>query len=201
MSAYSVTAPTPVCAATGEPIEPGAPCVSLLYEVDEDALVRRDVAADAWDTGAARRRPSRARRDRVAPPRLVAQWRTTMREKDAPKKMLIGDDEVIDLFEQLGDADGDDQLAFRYLLCLILIRKKQLVWEGARPATADAGGGRARPPTRRQGGPDDRGARPRAQRRVDRGRHRPARRRDEPRRVTRPRRGATLSNRTDRGCP
>jgi hypothetical protein len=87
------------------------------------------------------RRPAPPAGDDAAespPAKLVAQWRTTMREKDAPKKMLIGDDEVIDLFEQLGDADGDDQLAFRYLLCLILIRKKQLVWEGARP----------RPPTR-----------------------------------------------------
>jgi hypothetical protein len=58
-ASYSVTSPTPVCAATGEPIEPGAPCVSLLYELDDDALVRRDVAAPAWD-----RSPPRAARRR-----------------------------------------------------------------------------------------------------------------------------------------
>ena len=133
---YSVTAPTPVCAATGEPIEPGAPCVSLLYEVGEDALIRQDVASDAWDAGSRPAPPEPNESERDATPRLVAQWRTTMREKDAPKKMLIGDGEVIDLFEQLGESDNADQLAFRYLLCLILIRKKQLVWEGARPATA-----------------------------------------------------------------
>ena len=137
-ASYSVTAPNPVCAATGEPIEPGAPCFSLLYEVGEDALLRQDVAADAWDRGQRPAPPPPA--EDGSPPRLVAQWRTTMREKDAPRKVLIGDDEVLDLFDQLEDADGDHQLAFRYLLCLILIRKKQLVWEGARPATADEAG-------------------------------------------------------------
>lgn len=139
-SSYSVTSPTPKCAVTGEPIAPGAPCVSLLYESpDGETMHRLDVAREVFERG-----------DRPVPPQsggspeeagpaasLVAYWRTTMRESDAPKRALIGDDEVLDLFDQLEDADGDDQLAFRYLLCLILIRKKLLVWEGARPATKD----------------------------------------------------------------
>lgn len=130
-SSYSVTSPKPTCAVTGEPIEPGAPCVSLLYETDDaDALERLDVALPVWTRG--------ERPDRKSKP--IAHWRTTMRESDAPKRALIGDDEVLDLFEQLEDADGNEQLAFRYLLCLILIRKKLLVWEGARPATADEAG-------------------------------------------------------------
>ena len=130
-SSYSVTSPKPTCAVTGDPIEPGGPCVSLLYEsADGETLERLDVAMPVWERGD---RPAR-------PGKPIAHWRTTMRESDAPKRALIGDDEVLDLFEQLEDADGNDQLAFRYLLCLILIRKKLLVWEGARPATADEAG-------------------------------------------------------------
>jgi len=130
-SSYSVTSPIPKCAITGEPIESGDPCISMLYETqDGELLVRLDVSHIAWDRG-----------DRPKPPGpLVAYWRTTMREKDAPRKALIGDDEVIDLFDQLADAEDDGQLAFRYLLCLILIRKKLLVWEGAQPATSDQRG-------------------------------------------------------------
>lgn len=130
-SSYSVNSPTPTCAVTGEPIAPGDPCVSMLFETEDGETLRRlDVSIPAWDKGD---RPT-------SEGPLVAYWRTTMREKDAPQKALIGDDEVIDLFDQLEDADGDDQLAFRYLLCLILIRKKMLVWESAKPATKDARG-------------------------------------------------------------
>lgn len=53
--------------------------------------------------------------------------------KDRPRQQLIGDDDVLDLFEQLAEAEEPDRLAFRYLLCLILIRKRLLVWEGATP--------------------------------------------------------------------
>jgi hypothetical protein len=132
-ASYSVTSPSPTCAVTGAAIEPGAPCMSLLYEIDGDILVRQDVCMRAWERG---ERPAAPSRD-DGPVPLVAYWRTTMRDRDEPKKMLIGDGEVLDLFEQLEDAEGDHQLAFRYLLCLILIRKKQLIWEGARPATRD----------------------------------------------------------------
>ena len=130
-SSYTVASPKPTCAVTGDPIENGAPCVSLLFESEGgDSLERLDVSVLAWDRGD---RPESAR-----PP--VAHWRTTMREREAPKRALVGDDEVLDLFDQLVDAVDGDQLAFRYLLCLILIRKKLLVWEGAKPATKDEAG-------------------------------------------------------------
>jgi hypothetical protein len=122
---YTVSTPRGVCAVTGEAIAPGSPCVSLLVEHgDDERLDRIDVSQDAWQAG---RRP--AFRGRV-----VGQWRTVMPEKDRPRRQLIGDDEVLDLFEQLGESEDPKQVAFRYLLCLILIRKKLLVWEEAEPA-------------------------------------------------------------------
>lgn len=134
-ASYSVTSPNPTCAITGEPLEPGDACISLLYETDSENMARLDVSVAAWEGGGRPVPPSEADRPGAEAAKLVAIWRTTVREKDAPRRVLIGDGEVLDLFDQLGDAEEGPQLAFRYLLCLILIRKKQLVWEGARPAT------------------------------------------------------------------
>ena len=126
---YSIASPRGVCAVTGEPIRPGERCVSMLVEnTDDDTLDRIDLSIAAWDAG---RGPDRA---------PLAIWHTVMPEKDKPRRVLIGDDEVIDLFEQLGETDDPKQQAFRYLLALILIRKRRLIWERAVPKTGDAPG-------------------------------------------------------------
>lgn len=138
---YSVSTPTGVCAVSGEAIPVGEACMSVLAEPPEaDGLVRLDVAIDAWDRGD---RPS-------FPGPVVGVWRTVIPEKDAPRRQLVGEEEVIDLFEQLGEpsetGEGETaqsrsrQIAFRYLLCLILIRKRKLVWVDAVPATEDGPG-------------------------------------------------------------
>jgi hypothetical protein len=128
---YSVSTATGVCAVTGETIPVGDPCMSMLAESPEtDGLVRLDVGIDVWAGGA---RPP-------APGPVVGVWRTVVPEKDAPRRQLVGEDEVVDLFEQLADAEDPRQVAFRYLLCLILIRKRKLVWEGAEPASGDRPG-------------------------------------------------------------
>jgi len=126
---YSVSTPSGVCAVTGETIPVGDPCVSILAEKPEDdaiTLVRLDVALDAWRAG---RRPE-------TPGPVVGVWRTVVPEKDAPRRHLVSEDEVLDLFEHLGETDNPAprQIAFRYLLALILIRKRKLVWVDATPA-------------------------------------------------------------------
>ncbi len=134
---YSIASPRGVCAVTGEPIHPGERCVSMLVEhATDDALDRLDVSIAAWDAG---RRPDRA---------PLAIWHTVMPEKDKPRRVLVGDDEVIDLFEQLGETDDPKQQAFRYLLALILIRKRKLIWDRAIPP---AGGEPGRLLVRRRG--------------------------------------------------
>lgn len=133
---YSVSTPTGVCAVSGEAIPVGASCMSVLAEPPEaDGLVRLDIALDRWVSGD---RP-------VFPGPVVGVWRTVIPEKDAPRRQLVGEDEVVDLFEQLGEQPesgepSPNQTAFRYLLCLILIRKRRLVWVDASEAT-DAGPG------------------------------------------------------------
>lgn len=122
-SAYPISRSTGVCAATGRPLAEGERCVAVLVErEDGQTMERRDFAVDAWESGA-RPRP---------PLRMVGSWRTTVCSQDQKKKQLLSDEELLDLFEQM-PAEGDARrLAFRYVLALLLIRRRLLRHEGTR---------------------------------------------------------------------
>lgn len=147
-----ISRPTGLCAGTGKPIEPGQAFVATLVELDSGALERRDYSLDAWHSGA------RPRDDQGSPMLIVGFWRTTMPTRDAPKRQLIAPDELVDLFDQLADATEPARIVFRFVLSLILIRKRLLSYEGTR--TTDAGPvmlvrrrGEAHPPERGGEGP------------------------------------------------
>ncbi len=124
-SPYDIARPVRTCASTGAPIDVGDHFVAVLVDMPgEEALSRQDFSLDAWEGGA---RPE-------APGKVFAFWRTVAPEPNEQKKPLIGEDELMDLFEQLGESDADDRLAFRYLLTLVLVRKRRLTYEGGSPA-------------------------------------------------------------------
>ncbi len=122
---YEISRASGVCAGTGNPIEVGESYIAALWiEPDPDRpgaeLMRRsDYSGDAWISGA-----------RPAGP-LVGHWRATLSPPNTRKRALIGDDELIDLFMQLAEASETKRLAFRYLLALILVRKRLLRVEGS----------------------------------------------------------------------
>lgn len=122
-SAYSFARPTGQCAFTGQPIPPLAEYQACLVEHEEDeSLIRVDVSLDAWDEG-------------ERPERLFAFWRATMPSPDAPHNPFLGDDELMAIFEQLTDAADDateQQVTFRFLLALLLLRKRLLRQDGSR---------------------------------------------------------------------
>ena len=114
-SSYDVSRPTGLCAATGEPIEPGQVYVACLVEpADDEPLQRQDFSLAAWEGGT-----------RPAEP-VFGSWRSIMPEPDARPRQFIDDPALCDLFEQLAEATEDRRLAFRYLLALILVRKRLL---------------------------------------------------------------------------
>jgi hypothetical protein len=144
-----IARPTGRCAATGESIEPGARYVATLVQPEgSEALERLDFGAEVWEAGA-RPAPSRT---------LFGFWRATMPEPSAKKRHpLIADDELLDLFEQIGEAADERRTAFRYVLALLLIRKRVLRYEGARtgpePVILVRPKGVALPPDRGGDGP------------------------------------------------
>lgn len=123
-SSYPISRSTGRCAATGREFAPGEAMVATLVEAEgREELQRLDFAVSAWGEGA---RPG-------AGMRLFASWRATHHAGDTKKKLLLGDDELLDLFEQLASSDQPRQRAFRYVLALLLVRRRILIYEGQQP--------------------------------------------------------------------
>jgi hypothetical protein len=122
-SSYPIARSTGRCAATGREFAPGEPLMAALVEVEGRADFQRlDFSLDAWSAG---KRPT-------PPLSLFASWRATHQPPDAKRKLLLGDDELLDLVEQLGASDQPRQRAFRFVLALLLVRRRILVYEGQR---------------------------------------------------------------------
>jgi hypothetical protein len=120
-SSYPIARSTGRCAATGREFAPREPLVAALAEAEgREDLQRLDFSLDAWASGS-----------RPTPPlTLFASWRATHQPPDAKRKLLLGDEELLDLFEQLGATDQPRQRAFRFVLALLLVRRRILVYEG-----------------------------------------------------------------------
>lgn len=128
-SVYDIARSAGACAASGRVLAPGERVVVALIErTDDGGLDRLDFAEEAWDAGA---------RD-PAGRRVFAHWRGVQPEPNAKPRQFIDDDSLLDLFHRLGESgseggDGKRRAAFRYVLALILCRKRLLVHEGSAP--------------------------------------------------------------------
>jgi hypothetical protein len=102
------------CAVTGRMFARGECYYSELL-VDSGATVRRDVSAAQW------RGPSAG---------CIAWWKAHMPEGDGARPKLAPQDVLLDLFADL--AERPDEAEFRYLLGLLLIRRKLVKLDGTR---------------------------------------------------------------------
>lgn len=134
---YDIERPTGQCAYTGQTLEPGETYVATLVEVDPDpdnpkanpsGLKRLDVALKVWEAG-------------QRPMRVFSFWKSVVPQPNQKKKVFVDDQVLMNLCKRLADADQPQRLAFRFVLALILMRKKQLRYDGSRvdvvPATGD----------------------------------------------------------------
>lgn len=120
MQSYEVARATGVCASTGRAFEVGEAFIASLWmEPGSEKLQRSDFSLDAWASGA---RPSG---------QLFGSWRSVLSPPNTRRRMLIDDNELLDLFLQLGGAGDVKRQAFRYVLALILVRKRLLRVEGS----------------------------------------------------------------------
>lgn len=136
-SLYEIGRSTGVCAATGRELTPGEAIVVALVEREgSDGFDRAEFAAEAWDGP---RRLSDGRR-------IFAHWKTTLSEPNSKARLLIDDESLVDMFDQLCEGAGQEgedrsRAALRYLLALVLCRKRLLVMDGARGASEGEPGG------------------------------------------------------------
>ncbi|HEY1628251.1 MAG TPA: hypothetical protein VGF52_00235 [Tepidisphaeraceae bacterium] len=116
-SGYDVAKPLGKCHITGEPIAVGEKFMAALRETPL-GFERVDVSMSAW--------PQLDRKD------VVAFWTATMPAVEQKKKLFVDDGVLCDLFERLRDTSDAPKLNFRFVLGLILMRKKMLVYDNSR---------------------------------------------------------------------
>jgi hypothetical protein len=114
---YEVPRPAGTCAVTGRKIEAGEKFFAAIRETPE-GMERVDVAPEAW-----------ANFDRS---NLLAFWQTVMPEHEVKKKVFVDDEVLCTLFERLADATEPVKINFRFVLGLILMRKRLIVYEDGR---------------------------------------------------------------------
>jgi hypothetical protein len=113
-NSQGVSRPTGVCASTGEPLSPNTLAIATICEREEDeGFDRFDFSTSAWEKG-----------DR--PPRLFSNWRYTVPEAGKKPDIQIDDTVLVDLFERLANDERPQRIAFRYILALVLLRKRKL---------------------------------------------------------------------------
>ena len=118
---WEIGRPADQCAATGRPLRPGDEFIAALIEREDGVFERLDYAVDAW--------PEVER-----PAGMFAFWHAVRSAPDARRQPLLDASTITDLFEQLAEATEPRRLAFRFVLALILIRKRTLEHLGQRPA-------------------------------------------------------------------
>jgi len=96
------------CAATDRALEPGDMCYSVL-EVNGADVFRKDFSEDAWNG---------------APDGALGWWKSRIPETTAKKIKLAPNEVLLELFDQL--ADQPDQIDLRYVLGLLLVRRRVL---------------------------------------------------------------------------
>lgn len=115
---YQVARSTGLCSATGQPLVPGSACIATLCERPHDeGFDRKDFSLEAWEAGA-------------RPEGLYSYWKTTVPAPDAKPRLLVDDTVLMDLFERLASDERPQRIAFRFVLGLILMRKKLLTFAG-----------------------------------------------------------------------
>jgi len=84
-----------------------------------EGLERRDFSLQAWEGG-------------HRPERLFSFWRTVVHAPHERRKILVDDDVLLDLFHRLAEDARAQREAFRFVLGLILMRKRLLRFDGRR---------------------------------------------------------------------
>jgi len=115
MGDWEVSKPLGQCSGTGKKIQHGEEYFAALVETDQ-GLQRRDFCADYW---------------KAEKPEVFCYWKTKLAHPDEKKQKFIDDDMLMAFFERL-EAEGEqEKINFRFVLALILMRKRRLKYDSS----------------------------------------------------------------------
>jgi len=116
-SGYEVARPMGKCAVTGRVINPDEKFMAALRETPA-GFERVDVSIEAWGDF--------DKKD------LIGYWQTVMPKAETKKKVFVDDEVLCGLFERLKEVVEPAKVNFRFVLGLILMRKRLLQYENTR---------------------------------------------------------------------
>ena len=114
---YEVARSGGKCAVSGRTIEPKEKYYALLRETPA-GFERLDIATENWEA--------------FDKSNHLGYWQTVMPLHEAKKKVFVDDEVLCGLFERLADVTEPSKLNFRFVLGLILMRKRLLIYENSR---------------------------------------------------------------------
>ena len=105
------------CVVCDEVIAPGQELMATVAEVDE-ALHRDDYCLPCWEA-----------EPRDDSPDLLGVWRTRVPAARTKARLLIDDELLVNFFQRLEGVEAPARINFRFVLALVLMRKKLLVYD------------------------------------------------------------------------
>jgi hypothetical protein len=116
MTEYQIQPNTKRCAASGRELQPGEKFYSVLLD-EGGKFVRQDFAGEAWHG---------------PPANAFSFWAGRVPTAERGRKLRIDDDLLLDCFQRLDGQTEPGQVNFRYVVALLLMRRKRLKFEEAR---------------------------------------------------------------------
>jgi hypothetical protein len=114
---YAIAKAEGKCHVCGKVVEPGEKLMAALRETPL-ALERLDVCMGCWESF-----------DKAG---LLGFWQNTLLPSTARRAMFVDDDVLCELFERLAETEEQGKIDFRFVLGLILMRKRRIVYESTR---------------------------------------------------------------------
>lgn len=104
-----------VCAATGKQLSEGETIYTVLFEEGE-SFRRAEYSEEAWDG---------------PPENAYCAFKTKVPVREKKKRLLVDDHLLVSFFTRLAGETQEARLQFRFVLALILMRKRMLKYEGS----------------------------------------------------------------------
>jgi hypothetical protein len=116
MDEWEIDKPLGQCCATGRAIEPGEEYYATLVQTEQD-FARRDFCAEYWTQNK---------------PMVFCYWKTKLPSPDQKKHLFIDDDMLMAFFERLGTETEQEKVNFRFVLALVLMRRRRLKYDSSK---------------------------------------------------------------------
>lgn len=116
MDEWEIKKPLGQCYGTERKIKYGEEYFAALVETEE-GLQRRDFCADYWES---------------RKPEVFCYWKTRLPEPGQKKQLFVDDQMLMAFFERLEKETEQEKINFRFVLALILMRKRILKYDDTR---------------------------------------------------------------------